>query len=280
MGNAPSSQSQSSRSIRSRISGKERDLRDGPSIGRLSHVVSFYETPPGSLKAGRHTPGPETPAADVTEAKPEPAAIQDPDWDRLAKQLKWKPGVYTIVNAQSGTVVDLSGADNKSVIGFPQHNGKNQQWRFAPSGGGYTIQSVSSGEYLTLDSISDGGALRMSPFPVAWRVDSGNEENELLVRILWPNEKYALELADFGNPAPGTKVQLVSYKPEQACQLWRMIEQQVDSTSEDMRYEATSTTAPSEALVISEDKDAVTTTRTTTTVTTVTTVTKTPRPET
>ncbi len=127
MGNAPSSQSQSSRSIRSRISGKERDLRDGPSIGRLSHVVSFYETPPGSLKAGRHTPGPETPAADVTEAKPEPAAKQDPDWDRLAKQLKWKPGVYTIVNAQSGTVVDLSGADNKSVIGFPQHNGKNQQ---------------------------------------------------------------------------------------------------------------------------------------------------------
>ncbi len=72
----------------------------------------------------------------------------------------------------------------------------------------------------------------------------------------------------------------MSYKPEQTCQLWRMIEQQVDSTSEDMRYEATSTTAPSEALVISEDKDAVTTTRTTTTVTTVTTVTKTPRPET
>lgn len=41
--------------------------------------------------------------------------------------------------------------------------------------------------------------------------------------------------------------------------------------------EVVASSAPSETLVIQEDKDAITTTRTTTTVTTVTTVTKTPR---
>ncbi|KDQ49770.1 hypothetical protein JAAARDRAFT_42609 [Jaapia argillacea MUCL 33604] len=36
-------------------------------------------------------------------------------------------GVYVLANVKCGTALDLSGADNKSIIGFPQHGGENQQ---------------------------------------------------------------------------------------------------------------------------------------------------------
>ncbi len=39
-------------------------------------------------------------------------------------------GVCTLVNAQYGTAMDLSAADNKSIIGFPKHDGENQQAGF------------------------------------------------------------------------------------------------------------------------------------------------------
>ena len=120
-------------------------------------------------------------------------------------------------------------------------------------------------------------------------------------RIFWPNEAFAFQLAD---ALAGTKVrldylahdkslkviqqvQLSRYKADEACQLWRVLEHEVpphlrdsastSSASDAGKPDMTVASAPTETLVISEDKDAITTTRTTTTVTTVTTVTKTPR---
>lgn len=39
----------------------------------------------------------------------------------------WTPGTYVLLNARSGTAVDMSGADNKTLIGYPMHGGPNQQ---------------------------------------------------------------------------------------------------------------------------------------------------------
>ncbi|PSR74887.1 hypothetical protein PHLCEN_2v9477 [Hermanssonia centrifuga] len=143
------------------------------------------------------------------------------------KQSTLKPGVYTLVNAQSGTVIDLSVVDHKTVVGFPRHNGDNQQWRFALLGPGYTIQSNSSGEYLTLkEGITHGAALSMSTFPVAWKVDAYEEAaGELFVQIFWPSENpYVLELAG-GDAALFSKIQLASYwQHNERCQLWRVVE--------------------------------------------------------
>ena len=36
-------------------------------------------------------------------------------------------GNYTIVNAKSGTALDLSGGDNRSIIGYNPHGQGNQQ---------------------------------------------------------------------------------------------------------------------------------------------------------
>ncbi|KAI0703406.1 hypothetical protein BC835DRAFT_1224871, partial [Cytidiella melzeri] len=78
---------------------------------------------------------------------------------------------YSLVNVQSGTSLDLSGADEKSIIGFPSHSGKNQQWRFESLGEGYTMRSLYTGQYLTVeDGIVHEGPLIASPFPVSWKV--------------------------------------------------------------------------------------------------------------
>lgn len=59
----------------------------------------------------------------------------------------------------------------------------NLQWAFDSLGEGYTIRSMSSGEYLTIaDGVADGATLVASPFPVAWKVKSAIEGGELFVR--------------------------------------------------------------------------------------------------
>ena len=44
-----------------------------------------------------------------------------------------QPGVYKVVNVKGGTAMDLSGGDNKSIIGFTVHGQGNQQVRSSSS---------------------------------------------------------------------------------------------------------------------------------------------------
>ncbi|PPQ69126.1 hypothetical protein CVT26_003574 [Gymnopilus dilepis] len=56
---------------------------------------------------------------------------------------------YVIVNKKTKTVLDLSGQDQKSIIGWSYHAGANQQWRLIGGNDGlFLIKSVSSGKYL------------------------------------------------------------------------------------------------------------------------------------
>ena len=41
----------------------------------------------------------------------------------------WLPGTHVLLNARSGTAIDLCGADQRNLIGFPVHMGPNQQVR-------------------------------------------------------------------------------------------------------------------------------------------------------
>ncbi|THU75253.1 hypothetical protein K435DRAFT_707453, partial [Dendrothele bispora CBS 962.96] len=52
-----------------------------------------------------------------------------------------KPNTYyVLINLQSGTAMDLSGADWRSVIGWPPHPEPNQQWEFEPIGAGWGLR--------------------------------------------------------------------------------------------------------------------------------------------
>lgn len=41
----------------------------------------------------------------------------------------WLPGTHVLVNARGGTALDLSGVDQRNLIGWPVHMGSNQQVR-------------------------------------------------------------------------------------------------------------------------------------------------------
>ncbi|PBK65585.1 hypothetical protein ARMSODRAFT_1022041 [Armillaria solidipes] len=68
-----------------------------------------------------------------------------------------QPGIYTIQFAVTNPerrntyTVELSGQDSRTIIGYPCHEGKNQQWEFATLGAGYSIRNVRNGSYMSID---------------------------------------------------------------------------------------------------------------------------------
>ena len=125
---------------------------------------------------------------------------------------------------------------------------------------------------------------------------------------MWPNSEYALDLSDWGNHAPGTKVrspllpssnahtnrfppvqiQLATHRSKEACQHWHYTrcapaadpkEEKETNSLEAQSARAVSPPATTETITIAEERDFVVTTRTTTTtvITTVTEVTRTPK---
>ncbi|KAL7278227.1 hypothetical protein ACG7TL_008202 [Trametes sanguinea] len=162
----------------------------------------------------------------------------------------WTPG--------TGTAVDMSGADNKTLIGYPMHGGPNQQ-----AHGG----------------VHEHAAIVASPYPVSWNV----EQTEEGIRISWPNTDFVFDLADWGSKTPGTKIELMHLKPGEPCQLWHYTRcapaAEHDSELEVRSSRAVSPPATTETVSVTEERDYITTTRTTTTttITTTTEITKMPR---
>lgn len=56
---------------------------------------------------------------------------------------------------------------------------------FESLGEGYSIRSVSTGKYITLEEgIADGASLNASPFPVSWKVKIKSEGDELIIQYV------------------------------------------------------------------------------------------------
>ncbi|KAI0354430.1 hypothetical protein OH77DRAFT_1426006 [Trametes cingulata] len=199
----------------------------------------------------------------------------------------WMPGTYVLLNARGGTAVDMSGADNKTLIGWPMHGGPNQQWEFIPSGHGYVIRCVRRSKeghplYLTTEAgVGEHIAIVASTYPVSWNV----EQTEDGIKISWPNTDLVFTLADSGSKNPGTKIQLMRLKSGDPSQLWHYTRCAPASEPEEGKEvevrsaRAVSPPATTETVSVTEERDYITTTRTTTTttITTVTEVTKMPR---
>ncbi|WP_042374963.1 RICIN domain-containing protein [Streptacidiphilus neutrinimicus] len=67
-------------------------------------------------------------------------------------------GTYVLVNRNSGQAMDAKGqgtADGTPVIQWTRNGGANQEWTFAPAGGGYyTVTGVGSGKALDVPNVS------------------------------------------------------------------------------------------------------------------------------
>jgi len=131
------------------------------------------------------------------------------------------PGVYEIKNDVLGVSVDFNEMDRKSVVGYQYHGNGNQQWEFAPLGKGWSIKSVSSGLYLTIEKgIGPGVPIVASEYPAAWNVQIEHDDPGL-VRISWPGSESVWDLRDGRG---GTPVQLGNRYPQDHpdCKLWRV----------------------------------------------------------
>ncbi|KAL5480561.1 hypothetical protein ACEPAI_1831 [Sanghuangporus weigelae] len=173
-----------------------------------------------------------------------------------------EPGVYVMRNLRSDSVIDLSGGDNKSIIGFPRHGFENQQWEFGILGDGWYIRSAHSRAYLNIEKgLGDGFPVIANNYPAAWVVENEPGEGHNVFRISWPNTPYSFDL-DNGDPTPGTKVNLWSKISGSRHQLWQL-----------QRCVEKDHKVPEVTTVTETNIPETTTTSTTTTTTTVTTTT-------
>ncbi|KAK0432363.1 ricin B-like lectin [Armillaria borealis] len=132
---------------------------------------------------------------------------------------------YKIRNAKSGTVLDLSGVDNTAIIGYPDHNGANQQVYFClPSsyfsllsrcsgpltwtGRSWTFRSVSSSQYLGLAGTSGNGTKLLAVAePFEWDIWH-DEIDQTTFRVFAPNTTYNFDLWNYGDSVPGDPITL------------------------------------------------------------------------
>ncbi|KAG2357978.1 hypothetical protein BDR07DRAFT_1612179 [Suillus spraguei] len=65
---------------------------------------------------------------------------------------------YILKNCKGGTVMDLSGGDNYSIIGYHDDYGLNQAWTFQDNGDHWVIKSAGADIYLGIEgSVGDAG---------------------------------------------------------------------------------------------------------------------------
>ncbi|KAF4621987.1 hypothetical protein D9613_009502 [Agrocybe pediades] len=115
---------------------------------------------------------------------------------------------YVIVNTKSQTVMDLSGADSVSVIGWSRHGAENQQWEITFAGNGWHIKNVATGKYLRHEGGNQNGSrLIADQEPFVWHI--WPDTHEITAgRIVVPSSSLNVDLADKGNLAPGTPIQI------------------------------------------------------------------------
>lgn len=74
---------------------------------------------------------PAPPEPKPAESAPPELKIEGPV-EEIAMETspaEFTPGVYILLNCSSGTALDLSGGDSRSIIGFDCHGFENQQVR-------------------------------------------------------------------------------------------------------------------------------------------------------
>lgn len=129
---------------------------------------------------------------------------------------------YRITNVRSGTVVDLSGVDNHTIIGYPYHSGRNQQWTFEWTGHSWTIRSVSSGQYLGVNgtNYADGTGLVATSTPFEWDIWH-DEADQNTFRFFVHDTHYNWDLNNYGDATPGEPITLW-YTWNGLHQTWRI----------------------------------------------------------
>ncbi|KIY67247.1 carbohydrate-binding module family 13 protein [Cylindrobasidium torrendii FP15055 ss-10] len=129
---------------------------------------------------------------------------------------------YHILNLKAGTAVDLSGADNKSIIGYPEHDGANQQWIVEWDENAWTLHNVRSPEvYIGLGGDIDNGTRLVGAEEGAngtkWHIyheetytGEPGPGGAVPLKVFAANTSYAVDLYGHGLSTPGNPITLWS----------------------------------------------------------------------
>ncbi|KAF9779262.1 carbohydrate-binding module family 13 protein [Thelephora terrestris] len=136
---------------------------------------------------------------------------------------------YFVINQKSGTALDLSGQDHRSVIGFHLQRSENQKWRFDQHQDGWTIQNLYDGKFLDVNvpNVEGDGVSIVAVStnnPRKWEVRYDDQFGGW--RFFYREQdgqisNQNIDLSDHGNPANNTPVTLWGTWPGQN-QVWRL----------------------------------------------------------
>ncbi|KAG6844366.1 hypothetical protein H0H87_007442 [Tephrocybe sp. NHM501043] len=143
----------------------------------------------------------------------------------MAPELE-RNGTYIIVNVKSGTALDLSGADGKSISGWERNDGDNQKafffWQLLPDKGLWMIYNVTGGRFIGIQNgpLNNGRVIQSDAIPIiSWEI-SPDSENFEAFRISVPGEEWDVDLSE-GNSSNGTRVILWERRKAGTNQTWR-----------------------------------------------------------
>ncbi|TRM66800.1 carbohydrate-binding module family 13 protein [Schizophyllum amplum] len=130
---------------------------------------------------------------------------------------------YQITNAKAGTVLDLNGMDNYTIVGYTNKNGDNQKWEMQRSENGWYLKNVGTGAYLGFEGDPhEGTRLTAWADPCEWQIWK-DEQDSSAYRLFIPNTTLNIDLSDHGNSKPGTPIGLWG-KWEGRHQCWHFSE--------------------------------------------------------
>ncbi|KAG6834778.1 hypothetical protein H0H93_007433, partial [Arthromyces matolae] len=131
---------------------------------------------------------------------------------------------YVLINAKSGTALDLSGTDNVSVLGWEAHRGENQQWELHQEDNQWVFRNVHNGKFLGIERRAhDNVPVRGVDAPVKWNIFP-DDRDQSVYRIFVPDTPFNIDLSDFGNPDNGTLVTIWGKSENNQNQTWRFEE--------------------------------------------------------
>ncbi|KAL4066332.1 carbohydrate-binding module family 13 protein [Scleroderma yunnanense] len=115
-------------------------------------------------------------------------------------------GIYALINDKGGTCLDLSGGDNRSIIGYPFHNGPNQAWIFHRQGDKFVIKSAGTGSYLGIEGQPrDGASVVAVGWEYAWEIQDEPGVHGS-IRLFAPGTPFNIDLTNYGDSTPGTPI--------------------------------------------------------------------------
>ncbi|KAG6898605.1 hypothetical protein C0993_005715 [Termitomyces sp. T159_Od127] len=140
---------------------------------------------------------------------------------------------YIIVNAKSGTALDLSGTDGYTVSGWERHGGDNQRWYLDKyeDTNQWTFRNIYNDKYLGLadsSSFMDDVPVQGVDYPVPWDIFP-DEQDYSAHRILVPGTPFNVDLSNFGDFNNGTLVAIWG-QWEGQNQTWRFEQDRLGPT--------------------------------------------------